>query len=231
MMKALTLWAAWAVSPQDFSSPVLKFLAVAGGAVIGGLLIGFVGRAATRMLTTRPMPVWGVRTLRVVGGVASGWLVYLYLSSGGGTGVGGPGGNKPGSGDKDKPHASKPAEKDPSKKRDDKQPPPGEPLRIEVLGSRALKILKEPAGGSYHGYRIQGDEEKKLYDLASIEGVLRERRQKTPKLRVVLVIYKDSPDRDLPVVADLVEWLTKEEITWEVAEPPEYSPEVTNSQP
>jgi hypothetical protein len=229
MTARLTLLATWAISAQDFSSPILKFLAVAGGAVIGGLLIGFVGRAATRMLTTRPMPVWGVRTLRVVGGLASGWLVYLYLSSGGGSGVGGPGGGKPG-GDKDNRQATKPPEKAPKKKTDKKEPA-GEPLRIEVLGSRALKILKRPAGGPYRGYRIQGDEEKTLYDLTGIEAVLRERRQKNQALRVVLVIYKDSPDRGLPVVADLAEWLTKEEITWEPAEPPEYSPEVRSSMP
>lgn len=234
MAATLTLWAAWAISPQDFSGPVLKILAVAGGALIGGLLSGFVGRAATRMLTTRPMPLWGVRTLRVAGGVTSGWLVYLYLASGGGGGIGGPGGNKPGGGDTENPQVSKPPEKEPGKK-PDRKAATGEPVRIEVLGSRALQILKQPAGEPYRGYRIEGDEEKKLYDLRGIEGVLRERRQELRKekksLRVVVVIYKDSPVRRLPVVADLTDWLTKEDISWEPAEPPEYSPEVRNSQP
>lgn len=226
MTAALALWA---VSAQDFSSPILKFLAVAGGAVIGGLLSGFVGRAATRMLSTRSMPLWGVRTLRVAGGVASGWLVYLYLASGGGSGVGGPGGNKAGGGNKENIQASKPPEKE--KKKDEKKVSAAARVRIEVLGSRALKILKQPTGGPYHGYRIEGDEEKKLYDLAGIEAVLRERHQKDLSLKVDLIIYLDSPDRDLPVVTRLRDWLMKEDITWELREPPEHSPEVRNSQP
>ena len=229
MTAAESMWAVWAVSAQDFANPVLKFLAVAGGALVGGLLSGFVGRAATRMLTTRPMPLWSVRTLRVAGGVVSGWLVYLYLASGGGTGVGGPGGNKPGAGNKEKAVATKPPEKERTKK-EDKRPVAGEPVRVEILGEKALKALKQPTR-PYRGYRFQGDEEKKLYDLDGLKAVLRERRQKDPSLRVVLVIYKDSPDRELPVVAELAEWLTKEEITWEPAEPPEYSPEVRSSQP
>ena len=75
MMINGTAWAATVLAEGLIDSWIVKGLAIAGGAVVGGLFVCFLARATTRTLTTRPMPLWGVRLLRFVGGVASGWLV------------------------------------------------------------------------------------------------------------------------------------------------------------
>ena len=81
----LPLWACFGI--------VGGILAIIGGAAVGGLLIGWLGKLFVRLLTTKPMPPWATSVLRVGGGVVSGWLVYLMVFGGGGSSVGGPGGS------------------------------------------------------------------------------------------------------------------------------------------
>ena len=75
-MTGVTLWA---LAPAEGMNVVLKVLAVIGGAALGGVLIGALGNVLVRLTSTRKMPAWGTRTLRVVGGVASGWLVWILV--------------------------------------------------------------------------------------------------------------------------------------------------------
>jgi len=209
----------------------LKILSIAGGAAVGGLLTGLVGRLVTRSLTTRPLPVWGVRGLRGLGGVGCGWLVYLYVMSTGSGGLGGGGGHKPGSADDGSGKvARQPEEKDAKKKKPPDTPAARRPLRVEVLGPKALKVLKQPAGDAYRGYRIEGEEDQTLYDLKGITARLKSLEKTAPR-PVILVIYLDSPNRDRPIVSELADWLTEEKIKWKFDETRDYSPEMKRSMP
>ena len=230
-MSTAHFWAVWALTPQEYPSVFLKVLAVAGGAAVGGLLVGFLGKALTRMLTTGAMPPWGVRLLRVGGAVAGGWLVALFVFSGGGSGIGGSGGGKIGdSGSSPSPSPSQPADENKDKKG---EPKPSKLVRVEVLGNETLDILKQPTGKGARRYRIEG--EARLYDLEGKEGkegeegikdALRKRRKEVPSLKVILVRYNDTPDKEGRIVADLEGWLKKEKM-WEKFDPTEQdSPEV-----
>src|SRR5207245_56874 len=86
--------AVWAVSVAEAANPIFKGLAILGGAAFGAFLIGAIGQFATRLLTSKKLPVWGVRTLRLLGGVVGGWLIALWVLSSGGSGPGGSGGLK-----------------------------------------------------------------------------------------------------------------------------------------
>src|SRR4051812_10470436 len=72
-----------ALGPGDAPGLAVRMLAVLGGALIGGLFVGFLAKLFTRLLTTRPMPLWGVRLMRLLGAVAGGWLVALFVAGGG----------------------------------------------------------------------------------------------------------------------------------------------------
>jgi hypothetical protein len=217
----------WAIGLDDFSNPVFKGLAVAGGAAVGALLTGWVGKVAVRLLTTRPMPVWAVRLLQLLGGVAAGWLIALWVFSGGGSGVGGPGGPGLGGGNESPPEQKK----QPEGKGNETEPKKSvEPLRIEILGEDALKALGQTASGTYRGYRIEGSADGKLYTFEQILDLLRHEKQEHPKRKVFLVTYKDSPALDKQVVAQLAIWLEKR-FTWQHDPKEEYSPEKKRLQP
>ena len=181
-------------------------------------------------LTTRPLPVWGVRGLRGLGGVGCGWLVYLYVMGTGSGGLGGGGGSRPGSADDGSGKVAKrPDEKNPKKKKPSDTLAATRPLRIEVL-VEALKVLKQPTGDGYRGYRIEGEEDRTLYDLKGITAQLK-RLEKSASRQIILVIYLDSPNSDRPAVSDLADWLTEEKIKWKFDETRDYSPEVKRSMP
>ncbi len=223
-MIELSLAAPAALTPQDAPGLILKVLAVLGGAVLGGLLVGLAGRLLTRTLTTRPLPAWATRVLRVGGGAAAGWLVALWVFSEGGSGFGGSGGGRPGSsgesGERDR------RAEEPKDKKDDT--PPSEEtkeLRVEVLGPMALKALNRPAEGP-QVYRLAEGDAHNLYDLDGLKKRLGERRKQNRNLRVVVVLYRDSPAEIVPVVKELKEWLDDEKIALQVQKPAETSPEL-----
>src|SRR5690242_12594610 len=77
---------------MDLVGLTVKSLAVVGGAVLGGLAIGGFGGLLTRATTTRKLPPRLRWVLRSLGGLASGWIVALFLFGGSGLGIGGSGG-------------------------------------------------------------------------------------------------------------------------------------------
>lgn len=78
---------------------VVKILAVVGGGVAGGLGLGLLAQLSARAFSTKKMPPWPLRIVRLLGGVICGWLVALWLFGGGGAGIGGMGGWGFGSGE------------------------------------------------------------------------------------------------------------------------------------
>lgn len=207
------------------SVQIMKWLAVGVGAIGGGLLAGAAGKGAMRFLVSRPLPVGGLLGCRLGGAVAVGLLVYFLFPTGfGGKGDGTGAGDRSGNQDSATVKPSPPKE-DP-KKSEPFTLDPGVPLRIEVLGPDALKVLKKADVSPPPCYRIERDEKQRLYDPEGLRGELPKWHTKNPSLRVILLLYKDSPTRGLPLVASLEDWLKEREIKVDVTDVDDYSPEV-----
>jgi hypothetical protein len=216
------------------SNLFFKWLAIAGGALVGGILIGWLANFLTHLVTRHKLPTWGTNGARLGGAVLGAWLVALWAfgeggSDPGGAGggiVGGPGGKK----ETEEPKRKKDDEVKPEKKNG--ETPRAERLYIEVLGTEALKALKQPAGETQKIYRIKDEPNKTLYDLATLKTVLNERRREGRDLQVKAYLYQDSPDKENRPVKALTQWLVEEKLTSRdeaIAAPGEFSPEVRSS--
>jgi hypothetical protein len=193
---------------------LVRCLAVAGAAAVGGVLLGLLCQLIVKATTTRKLPPWPLNTIRILGAVASGWLVALWLFGGGGPGIGGAGGWGFGSGSGRGEGDKKVAEKDQGgqekggQARDNTQVPAGESLRVEVLGDPDLRRIA--GGGNFDParcYRTQGEGKGDLQTLDEVKNVIRQRRkQARPLRRLVLVLYNDSPTEQAGRVQDLKAW-------------------------
>jgi hypothetical protein len=193
---------------DDLSVPI-KVLAVVGGAVIGAFLVSFLANLMARGLTTRKLPPWARNVLRLLGAVVFGWLVALWLFGGGGPGIGGIGGwgigSGTGRGDSTAKQNSGPTPPATTKGKEETPGGPAEAVHVEVLGDSALKKMK-PAVDLERRYRVE-TAEGRLMNLKEVKAFIQDRMKHEPPLRrVVLILYKDSPDRALSSVRDLETW-------------------------
>ena len=195
----------WAVSVSEAANPIFKGLAIAGGAAVGALLIGAIGQFATRRLTAKPAPVWSVRVMRLSGAVVGGWLIALWVLSGGGSGLGGPGG--PGVGGKNGKEAPSDKKRDEETKKDTEPKPPATTATVEVLGAEPLKAILGKEFDEDRCYRVRMDKGGELLALEQLQTRLREWRDKAGELKVVVVRYSDSPGSRNRYVTDLMDWL------------------------
>jgi hypothetical protein len=215
---------------DDVSGPI-RLLAVLGGAVIGAFLVGFLGNFLARALTTRKLPPWARNTLRLLGAVVFGWLVGLWLFGGGGPGIGGIGGLGIGSGTGRGEHTAQAPNTGPTAPATPKgieETPGGAPdsVRVEVLGDSVLKKRKPPLDLERR-YRVETAEGPRLMNLKEVKEFIRERMKHEPPLRrVVLVLYKDSPDRAVSFVRDLQTWAAEEKMRVDFQEPDKDAPSV-----
>jgi hypothetical protein len=188
---------------------VVRLLAVVGGAAIGGFVTGFLTQAIVRGYTGQHVPRWVLWTLRILGAVAMGWLVYLLVLGHGGPlwGSGGGGGNgKDGGG----PGETRPALTVP-KDGTGTQGEQGSVLRIAVLGDEPLRKLadagKIKSADPDRSYHISDDEPANLRTLKEVEQYVLQRVKREPPLkRIEIVLYKDSPQKRVPRVAELMKW-------------------------
>jgi hypothetical protein len=198
---------------MEETSGLVKLLAVIGGAVIGALLVGFFSNLLARLATTRKLPPWALNVVRLLGAIAAGWLVALWLFGGGGPGVGGAGGLGIGSGTGHGPSTAKtpttgqttaPA---PAARSPDGQPQSAsESVRIEVLGPAALMKIGK-ATQPERCYRVETDMGPQLLTLQETKNWIRARLKRQPPLRRLdLVLYNDSPAANVPFVRDLANW-------------------------
>jgi hypothetical protein len=195
---------------EAFGRILVNALAVAGAAFLGGLLTGVAVQLMVRGVTLSRVPRWILWALRVLGGVAAGLLVYtLLFRTGLGGGLGGIWGfGTPGSG---QGHAgtgegtvatTRETSPAPDTARADRSTAPAGvgALRIEVLGLWNGKPIDDG-----RVYRVEGEEER--HDLAGVERLIEERKQAPSPLREIdVVITRDSPAQDKPLVQDLVSW-------------------------
>lgn len=185
-----------------------KILAVVGGAVMGGLFVGLLTQLLTRAFTAQKLPRWSQLTVQLLGAVIGGWLVALWVLGGGGAGLGGAGGwglgSGPGAGQGEK--IAEISKKDDREKDNgsESKAPANESMRIEVLGRAALS---ESDLRAERWYRIETGEGWRLRTFAEIKEAIKDRQHDNPPLRrIEIVLYKDSPDKQLPVVSQLRTW-------------------------
>jgi hypothetical protein len=185
-----------------------KILAVVGGAVMGGLLIGLLMQLLTRAFTAQKLPRWSQLTVRLLGAVIGGWLVALWVLGGGGAGFGGAGGwgfgSGPGPGKGEKTVEVSKNDGNGKKNGGEIKTPAGATMRIEVLGRAALS---ESDIRAERWYRIETDQGWRLLTFAEIKEAIKNRQQEnSPLRRIEMVLYRDSPDKQLPVVSQLRTW-------------------------
>lgn len=187
---------------------VVRVLAVIGGGAGGGLALGLLAQLLLRALSIRNSPRWSLLTIRLLGGVICGWLVALWLFGGGGPGIGGSGGfgfgSGSGSGDTQSKDRKREGKHVAPKANGASKTPDSQTLRLEVLGADALKNAGKEAS---HCYRLDQQEGEHYLSFAEVKDEIRHRQQQQPPLRLIqIVLYKDSPDENRPVVSQVKEW-------------------------
>jgi hypothetical protein len=197
----------------DVVGLTIRCLAVVGGGVMGGLATSWLGRLLLKPIRSQPLSSRARKALFGLGGIAAGWVVALFLFSGGsGSGVGGPGGSglgaPEGQGERGGDAVMRPRQ---LATETDKTASTlfGTELRVEVLGDDTLRKLRGKSDlDTRHCYRIAGEQPPTLRTLDAIKQlILRRLGEKPPLERIEVVLYRDSPDRRVPRVADLERWL------------------------
>jgi hypothetical protein len=179
---------------------VLRILAVAGGAAVGGFAVGLITQGLSRLLTTRPVPRVPLLIVRLLGAVVCGWIVFkLVFGSGlfglgGGGGLwpfGGSGGSGAGTGKESPPAASGRAGE--TGRDSGKSAPGGATLVVEVLPEYpALYRVRTPGG-------------PRTFKFDELTEYLLVQKKATPPLTGIEV-SEESSDPNAPAVRRLTEW-------------------------
>jgi hypothetical protein len=197
---------------MDLGILVLKYLAVAGGAAVGGFGCGGLLRLLARMTVRHPVPRPMKLTVQLLGAVACALLVWKLAFGPGGSGWGGGEGFGLGSGSGNGQATTSKAEPlfTPDTKRTPEpipQPSPaaGEILRIEMLGGERVRQERF--------YLVEGDREPKT--LAELRQTLKARqgdKAKPPLKGIEIVIYENSVAQNHPAVRDLERWARQNDL-------------------
>jgi hypothetical protein len=185
----------------------VKALAVVGGAAIASWLIVFVARRLGRLVSTATLPPRPVLVLRLLGGLAGAWVVWLMVFSAGGSGLFGGGGSL--FGERGATNANSPTgTPEPSLPTVPPEPTPAPPaangiIRITLLGGTRV------VGGRY--YRIEGDEA--AHTLGEIKKIIKDQQSKGQVRVLELLIYEDSVARNHAAVQDLEQWARQNNLT------------------
>ena len=205
-------------SADSVGQVAIRVLAVAGAAFLGGLLVGFLTNVLAKALTAKALPRPALIFLRLLGAAVAGVLAAMLLfHSGIGDGWGWGGGGGPGPG---KGTGGEQVKHEKDKETDAVKPPVqnGEPIdQKKVL---RIEVLSRP---DERRYRVEGGQ--LLLTREEVGKLLDERRKGTPALeKVVVVLYKNSPDQDTSVVKDLVRTVELKELAPDILLAPGYAP-------
>jgi hypothetical protein len=173
-------------SSENIGDAVVGALAVAGAAALGALGSGWLVQLLCRLLSTRPVPRPVLFVVRLLGAVALGWAVALWVfgSGGPGWGRGGGGWGFGSGGDQGSPAPTA------SKEKDRTRPPHETPATGE--NTLRVEVLNRPASDE-RIYRLAGESE--LLTLKDVQRLIAERKQQgKPYKNLIIVLYKDSPD-------------------------------------
>lgn len=176
-------------SPDTF---VKNVLAAAGGGVLGAVGTVMLCVVLFKLLHVKKVPRKPVALLSIVGGIAVGWAVWLWVHSSAGYGPGPGGSHFVGTGTN---KGSGPTTRDTSLST---RKEPADTLRVSIVRSRDY----EPDSKRY--YLIEGKPPAR--NLAETLQALKDKQQLNPLLKTVeVVIYQDSSAEALGQVADLQE--------------------------
>ena len=200
----------------DVGMNLLKILAVAGGATVGGIGGGLLLRLIAKVSFGRNTPRVPLRIVQALGATGMGVFVYYWAFNSGGSGLGGAGTTFGGKGQ----GTSLSADLDAGKTKQDtakadtlqEKPPAGTTIvRVEMLGGARVK------GDRF--YILDGEKEAK--NLAELREAVRVQQQKDKVTieRIDIVIYEDSVAPDHPAVRDLEKWAKQNNLTVSVWKP------------
>jgi hypothetical protein len=194
----------------DLGMQVLKWLAVVGGATVGGWGSGFLFRLVVRLSLWRSPSSKVLMPIRILGALAVGLAVWVWAFSSGEFGPGMGGWLGPGKSDGQSPEAkTEPGVS--SQQSAERQPgaavrsPPLQPdqgrdtLRIEILGGARVKQERF--------YLLEGENRPRT--LPEVRKAIQARQQEADKPRlkgIVILVYPSSVARDHPAVKNLVNW-------------------------
>jgi hypothetical protein len=190
-------------SVNELGEWVMRGLAVAGGAAVGGFGTGFLMQLIARLTVARPLPKPVLNILRVLGAIVAGCLVWMWVFGSGGAGFGfggggfGMGGHETGVGGAGRGQNIESAKETlPTNGTD--APAGPEVLRVEVLGDRPDERT--------HFYRLESGNSRARLTLEELRGRIRERQTQAPPLqKLVILLYLDSPDKDKLQIRELRE--------------------------
>ena len=164
---------------------VVNCLAIAGGFLLGNLLVLFVCRLIARFFLKERLPVVLERALRVLGGLALAFLVALLVFGDGGWGLGGSGGGTPGG-------SGGEAKQPPESSKETQPPVPDVKKPVEdVVVDRKVSVTVLRASPNPTSFLFKGDRQavgiadakKRLLSLATQTG---------NQAKIELLIYRDS---------------------------------------
>jgi hypothetical protein len=206
----------------DVGKYLLWFLAIAGGAALGGLISGWVFRLAVKPVVKRPAPLPMVRLIQGLGALAGGLLVWAWLSGpgsgfGSGFGLGSGSGQGPGTtaASPSTPKTTSESESPPTKSdKENKASPPGaNSLRIVLLGGDRVKDQRF--------YVLEGRNQP--LTLSELQHAIRTRlqdKEQPPLKSLELLIYASSVAKDHPAVLNLVKWAKDNGLALALSFPP-----------
>src|SRR5262249_28890848 len=163
----------------------VRVLGAIGGGAVGAMLLGWLVQLVVKLSFAQNVPPWMLWIVRVLGGVACGLLVWSLLGGGGGGlgfggGSGGRGkGTAQGKGKEERKDKDRKQEKEKDKVKKDATPtPPGQELRIEVLGDEDLKRIAGSKFDPKRRYRVPG--QPGLLTLAEAQALILKRHEGKP---------------------------------------------------
>ncbi len=189
---------------------ILKVLAVVGGVAVGVFGTGWLVQLTCRLTIHRPVPQPALRLVRLLGGLAAGLAIWLWVSGPGSGGLGGMGlgmfGRGPGNENGAEKDANSAKEKTQTKK-DQEPPKPTEVLRVVMLGGSRVTADRF--------YLIESG--KQPSTLADVEKAIKEHQP--PVKEIDVVIYLDSVPQMHSEVAKLVQRARDLDLTVRITKP------------
>jgi hypothetical protein len=174
----------------------LKLVAVAGGALVGGITTRLTLHVVTRLLLEKALPRLVRWPLQAAGAAALGFGVWWAFGPGGGFGLGGGGWFGPGGSQEmpaDNPSRLVHQEEPPD------LPPPVEPETLHIVLLGGDRVRQE------RFYELEGENQPRT--LAGIRDIIRARPPGSPPVKgIEVIIFPDSVARDHPAVRELEKW-------------------------
>jgi hypothetical protein len=193
---------------SSFLEGIIKVLAVAGGGALGWLAIGFLVRDVGRWLAAKDVPRSMLLTVRSLGAVTAGWVVWHMVFGPGGSGLfsGGAGGDGKGSASENGQATipAGPSVPSPSSSDENKL------LPIVMLGGKRV-------GDDGAFYLVPGD--KMPRTLSTVKQIIKETRQRIGLRGIEILVYDDSVDQAHVAVRELADWAERQNLTVTISFP------------